>query len=129
MTPAARERSQIRVPMLLVSAAAWVLVVLAPHGVVIHAHDPRSLAVGWALMLTAMMLPLLVAPVRHVRDRSFAWRRPRAIALFVAGYGAIWMTAGALLLSLALAVGSIGYPSSLVAALMRASPLSGSVPR
>ena len=89
-----------------------------PHGVVTHAHDLRSLAVGWALMLTAMMVPLLVAPVRHVRDRSFAWRRARAIALFVAGYGAMWMTAGALLLSLALAVGSIGYESSLVAALM-----------
>jgi predicted metal-binding membrane protein len=61
------------------------------------------LALGWALMLVAMMAPLLTAPVRHVRDRSFARRRARAVALFVAGYGAIWSAAGAALLTVALA--------------------------
>ena len=49
-------------------------------------NPPASLALGWALMLAAMMAPVLIAPVRHVRDRSFARRRTRSIGLFVAGY-------------------------------------------
>jgi predicted metal-binding membrane protein len=67
-------------------------------------NSPASLAVGWALMLAAMMTPVLIAPVRHIRDRSFAHRRARAIALFVAGYAAVWMAAGVMLLALAQAV-------------------------
>lgn len=56
-----------------------------------------SLAAGWLLMLTAMMTPLLTAAVRHVRARSFARRRGRAVALFLAGYLAVWMVGGAVL--------------------------------
>jgi predicted metal-binding membrane protein len=120
MTPAARERSQVRAPVLFVSAAAWTLLVLEPGSMGMHAHHttmqhasldmmlasnpPSSLALGWALMLAAMMAPLLIAPVRHVRDRSFARRRARSIGLSVAGYAAIWMAAGVLLMSLAMAV-------------------------
>jgi predicted metal-binding membrane protein len=112
MTPAARERSQVRTPVLFVSAAAWMLLVAAPGGMATHAHlssamgasnAPASLALGWALMVAAMMAPLIIAPIRHVRDRSFARRRARAIALFVAGYGAVWMAAGVFLLGLSLA--------------------------
>jgi len=47
---------------------------------------PAKLAAGSALMIAAMMSPLLMAPLRHVRDRSFARRRARAMLLFVAGY-------------------------------------------
>jgi predicted metal-binding membrane protein len=121
MTPAARERSQVRVPVLFVSAAAWMLLVLEPGGMGLHAHHmssmpdasldmllasnpSASLALGWALMLAAMMAPLVIAPVRHVRDRSFARRRARSIGLFVTGYAAIWMVAGFLLMALAMAV-------------------------
>ena len=74
MTPAARERSQVRAPVLFVSAAAWILLVLEPGGMGLHAHHmatmpdasldmllasnpPASLALGWALMLAAMMAP------------------------------------------------------------------------
>jgi predicted metal-binding membrane protein len=53
-----------------------------------------SLMAGWALMLVAMMSPTLIAPLRHILDRSFKRRRPRSVALFVAGYAAIWMAAG-----------------------------------
>src|SRR5689334_13696735 len=116
MTPAARRRSEVRMPALCISAAAWILLLAAPGGVNLHpSHSaampgtapspawlgsmlghiqPASLAMGWALMLVAMMSPVLIAPVRHIRDRSFAYRRWRAIALFVAGYAAIWMAAG-----------------------------------
>jgi predicted metal-binding membrane protein len=65
--------------------------------------SPAKLASGWALMLAAMMSPLVVAPLRHVRDRSFARRRARAMFLFVVGYAAAWMTAGAALQVMALA--------------------------
>jgi predicted metal-binding membrane protein len=126
MTPAARERRQVRAPLLLISAAAWALLVVDPSAMAIPAYcsaamlgampssaslglllalnPPTSLAAGWAWMLAAMMVPLLIAPVRHIRDRSFARRRIRAIVLFVAVYAAIWMAAGVVLLEFALAV-------------------------
>jgi predicted metal-binding membrane protein len=53
------------------------------------------------------MLPVLAAPLRHVRDRSLARRRGRAMLLFVLGYFAVWMAAGALLQGLALTARSL----------------------
>jgi len=38
-----------------------------------------------------------VAPLRHVRERSFARRRTRAMLLVVLGYLAVWMAAGMVL--------------------------------
>src|SRR5262249_45685145 len=66
-------------------------------------NSSTQLASGWTLMVAAMMSPLLVAPLRHVRDRSFTRRRTRAMLLFVAGYTAVWMIAGAGLQAPALA--------------------------
>jgi predicted metal-binding membrane protein len=57
-------------------------------------NSPAQLASGWLLMLVAMTPPLIAAPLRHVRERSFAHRRARAMFLFVVGYGAVWMIAG-----------------------------------
>ncbi|MBV9924023.1 MAG: DUF2182 domain-containing protein [Acidobacteria bacterium] len=57
-----------------------------------------SLAAGWALMLVAMMSPMLVTPIRHVLERSFKRRRARSVTLFVVGYAAVWMAAGGVLL-------------------------------
>lgn len=65
-------------------------------------NSPATLASGWALMVAAMMSPLVVAPLRHVRDRSFARRRARAMLLFVLGYAAVWMAAGVGLHTMAL---------------------------
>jgi predicted metal-binding membrane protein len=66
-------------------------------------NSPAKLASGWALMVAAMMLPLIMAPLRHVRDRSFASRRARAMLIFVAGYLAAWMVAGVGLQAMAIA--------------------------
>jgi predicted metal-binding membrane protein len=117
-------RERLQIWLLLLSAVAWILLAVEPRGMA-HAamcsmampvsapsslnrlladSPPALLATEWALMLTAMMVPLLMAPVRHVRESSFTSRRVRAIALFVTGYGAIWMAAGVLLVSLTLAV-------------------------
>jgi predicted metal-binding membrane protein len=65
-------------------------------------NSASDLALGWILMIVAMMTPLVVAPLRHVCDRSFARRRVRSMLLFASGYMAVWMAAGAALAALAL---------------------------
>ena len=110
MSPAARERWQVRSPLLLVAAFSWVallcLLRITPTSALCAALMPQSvqlgevlvpLLLGWILMLAAMMGPLLTLPVRHVRDRSFTRRRTRATALFLIGYGLLWSAAGMLL--------------------------------
>jgi predicted metal-binding membrane protein len=59
------------------------------------------LAFGWLLMVIAMMLPLAIAPLRHIRERSFARRQARSMLLFVLGFVALWMAAGVILGALA----------------------------
>ncbi len=78
---------------------APVLVYLAPA-----LGLPAKLATDWALMIAATMPPLVLQPLRHVRDRSFARRRGYAMASFGAGYAVVWMAAGAVLQFLALAL-------------------------
>jgi predicted metal-binding membrane protein len=114
MTYDPRELARVRNPILLLSAAAWILLVLDPGGSTSHAHghchsvpaslsslltmpSPVSLAAGWGLMLVAMMAPALILPIHHLRLRSFKSRRARATGLFVAGYAAIWMATGVVL--------------------------------
>lgn len=99
MTPAARERRQVRAPMLLLSAVAWLVLAVEPAPHCSPAQALTSASLGWALMLAAMMLPVLIAPVRHIRDRSFASRRARAITLFLAAYTSVWMVCGVLLMT------------------------------
>lgn len=65
-------------------------------------NSPWQLAASWALMVLAMMLPLAIAPLWHVRERSFARRRGRSTALFIAGFVAVWMLAGVMLQTVAL---------------------------
>ena len=62
-----------------------------------------QLASDSALMVAAMMPPLIIAPLRHVRDRSFARQRARATILFAIGYGVVWMIAAVVLQLIALA--------------------------
>ena len=98
MTAAARERLQVRVPLLVLSGGAWLLLFLGDAAV---CSMPSMGLTGSTLMFAAMMLPLLGAPLCHVRDRSLARRRPRAVALFVGVYAAFWIAAGVVLLMIA----------------------------
>jgi predicted metal-binding membrane protein len=66
--------------------------------------QPWALAAGWLLMPAVMSPPLLIAPVRHLWDRSFADRRATAIGLFAIGHLAVWTAAGIPLLLAAQAV-------------------------
>ncbi|GAA4035733.1 hypothetical protein GCM10022409_20580 [Hymenobacter glaciei] len=70
---------------------------------------------AWAIMLVAMMLPTLVQPLYHIRLSCFSRRRMRASALFVAGYGVVWLAAGAALWAVAVAVSSLETPAYLLA--------------
>ncbi len=55
----------------------------------------------WAAMLAAMMSPLLINPLRHLRDRSLPRHRARAGLLFVVSYAGIWTLGGIALLGMA----------------------------
>jgi len=138
MTGDAQELARVRNPVLLLSAAAWILLLANPGGMVGHAHfhamrsgglplgarfrmllamnPPAALAASWLLMLVAMMAPVLIPHVRHIRRRSFRRRRARSTALFAAGYGAIWMAVGAVVLAIDLAVKLFAQQSYLPAA-------------
>ena len=121
MTAVGRARLPIDVPLLAVSAAAWLALVVQPDetAVCVMASmrwSPVPLLAASTLMFAAMMVPLIGAPVAHVRDRSFAERRARAVALFVAGYGLPWLAAGIVLLLLAAWIVASGSALALAAA-------------
>jgi predicted metal-binding membrane protein len=113
----AKEYARLRNAVLAISLGAWIMILACPRapsccvargsatslGTMFAANPTASLAMAWALMLIAMMSPMLVPPIYHVRISSFARRRGRSSALFVAGYGAVWMAAGAVLLAAELA--------------------------
>jgi predicted metal-binding membrane protein len=110
-------RTRVSITVLLISAATWMMFLACPWVAMTHVHLPggvsgrslnssdvllvlnslATLAAGWALMLIAMMLPTLIAPIHHVLDRSFKRRRARSVVLFLLGYTVIWMVAGGLL--------------------------------
>jgi predicted metal-binding membrane protein len=92
--------------------------------------SPAALVAGWALMVAAMMPPLIVRPLLHVQVQSLARRRTRAMLLFGAGYVSIWLAAGLVLQPLAwVLAGAVGAPwtgigvAALLACLWQVSPL------
>jgi hypothetical protein len=74
---------------------------------VLRFNPPQGLAAGWLTMLAATMLPLIAAPLVHVRGHGLGRRGPRAVALFLVGYVMPWMAAGAILLLLAIALNGL----------------------
>jgi predicted metal-binding membrane protein len=79
------------------SDTLWALPLSVRLNLALMLVSPAQLASGSALMIAAMMLPLIIAPLRHVRDRSFARQRARATILFAAGYGVVWIIAAIVL--------------------------------
>jgi len=100
-TALALESSEVTLPALCASGAAWAAAPSDGLRLALAINSPAALAADWALMIVAMMAPLAIAPLRHVRGRSFARRRPRAMLMFCAGYAAVWMSAGVALAALA----------------------------
>jgi predicted metal-binding membrane protein len=105
MTYRPGEFAPVRYTVLLLSGMAWILLLLNPAGVTLAPHCSAAqsggrLALGWAVMLVATMAPVLIGPIGHIYLRSFKHRRLRSVALFVSGYGAIWMALGCLLIAI-----------------------------
>lgn len=154
MTSDSRDFGYIRISVLSLSAVSWGLLLAGPSSGHMMPHcapdftataygsaplsllralgRSASLAAGWAwvLMLVAMMSPLLVPPMRHVYISSFAHRRARSIALFVAGYWIVWVAIGVAFLPVEFAAGLLApksyFPAAviaLVALVWQCSPL------
>jgi predicted metal-binding membrane protein len=124
-----RDRVSVRRTVLAITTLAWVLStwtlsIWTPGlaGTNGHHHTMNRDAVSagapvnWLLMLAAMMAPVLIQPIQFVRGSSLARRRTRSTLLFVAGYTALWMFAGTVILPLAAALGSSGLPPYVPAA-------------
>jgi predicted metal-binding membrane protein len=132
-----RKFGRVRNAALLASAIAWVLLLFDSGGTALVAHcltaagatprpasfqmllamnPPAALAIGWAVMLVAMMAPVLIAPICHIHLRSFTSRRTRSAALFVSAYAAVWMALGCGLLTISLAAAWFAPQSYLPAA-------------
>src|SRR3954468_7589188 len=104
----AQEWARLRNAVLAGSLIAWIVILLEPRvasccsangaggswKMLMVANPPGALAMDWALMLVAMMAPMLVAPLYHIRISSFARRGLASMALFVVGEGEICMAAG-----------------------------------
>jgi len=150
MAKATQPGSTVHIVLGAASALAWLLLALDRHAdpgagvcaavpagpVAFAAVHPAAASLvpllhwitGWTLMCAAMMLPLLLAPLIFVRDRSFADRRRRSMFLFVVGYWAVWMVAGLglqvmVLAAHGLAPGPLAWsPAALVALIWQFSP-------
>ena len=120
-----QDRISVRNAVLAVTTLAWVLIWLRSisipgfsvprvhHHSISHSAVQASATVDWLLMLAAMMAPVLIQPIQFVRGSSLVQRRTRSTLLFVAGYTAVWMFAGALMLLLAAELGGCGVPPGL----------------
>src|ERR1700712_3473680 len=107
-------------PLLAASAVGWTLLAVAEsvpslpalcissataEGVIARVSTafsvtpPGMVLLASAIMLLAMMPPLLAPPLLHVWRRSLVRRRARAVALFVLGYALVWLGAELLLVS------------------------------
>ena len=62
-----------------------------------HHHHGGGVAASldqWLVMTIAMMMPMVVQPIRTTAERSLWRRRHRAIGAFLLGYLGCWMIAG-----------------------------------
>ena len=133
VSPAVRERRRIAAPLALAAGLAWGVLALgdtdsaalpicsaallwsvpSPDAFAFFFSfvSPWSLAVGWAVMIVAMMLPTTCDQLVHVRQSTLRCLRPYCLALFLGGYIGAWILAGAVLLAAAVTV-RIGSPKT-----------------
>jgi predicted metal-binding membrane protein len=95
-------------------------------GALFVTRPPAELLGAWALMLLAMMPPLLTVPLAHVWRSSLPRRRPAALASFAVGYGAVWLAVGPVLVGFALMAELAAGPRALLVALLIAGVWSAS---
>lgn len=106
--------------LLGVSIICWILLLVDPGGLLAIKHCPVTdmgpspaflqmllamnpvapILFGWTLMVLAMMLPKVIAPVLYICHKSFKHRRLRSASLFLIAYTSIWVLSGLLLIAL-----------------------------
>ena len=82
---------------LAIAATAWVLMIRAHASG--HAHHVPALT-SWILMTLAMMLPMVIDPIRTAAKRSLWRRRHRAMVAFLIGYVGCWILLGLVVLQI-----------------------------
>tara|TARA_R110001592_G_scaffold146692_5_gene370888 strand:+ start:3867 stop:4634 length:768 start_codon:yes stop_codon:yes gene_type:complete len=120
-------RISIAVLILVLSAIFWVLLLfnLGDLMAVKHSHitenshthssfqmllamNPISnLMKGWILMVLAMMLPKLIAPIQYIYERSLKRKRFWSSLLFVLAYTSVWAVAGLVINAVILGLNTI----------------------
>ena len=115
-------------PIFAVSAAGLVLSLAAMGwplrhlgATLHHAHEQAGTAFllrDWALMLLAMMPPLVAAPLMHITVSSLPHRRSRAIAVFASGYATVWLAAGPVLFMMSALLQSLTGGAAFAAAML-----------
>ncbi|HEX6705268.1 MAG TPA: DUF2182 domain-containing protein [Albitalea sp.] len=138
------EFANVQFGVLAVSLAAWITIAALPHWsgrelsdyICSSAGTARltadwalSAGFSWMLMTMAMMAPLTLPAIAHIRISSFASRRSQAIALFSLGFATVWMLAGFAMRALEAALrdmtSAVYLPAAvaaLVAGIWQASP-------
>ncbi|VWC71828.1 membrane protein [Burkholderia lata] len=116
-----RELARVRFGVLGASAAAWIAIVASSLGLghegledaLCSSTQPvigpaagwiLSTSRGWLLMIVAMMGPMTLPAIVHIRVSTFANRRWRAVALFMLGFMAAWVIPGLAMTALGTAV-------------------------
>ncbi len=82
---------------LVLVALAWGTMVSHASERQEHVHHTMPVQVeflNWCLMVVAMMVPIMLDPLRWVAFQSFRHRRHRAILLFLIGFLLPWMSVG-----------------------------------
>ncbi len=59
-----------------------------------------SLMLGWAIMMVAMMLPVLIPTIHYILGTSLRRKRLSSTMLFLTGYFSMWMLAGVVIVAL-----------------------------
>ncbi|MEF2549472.1 DUF2182 domain-containing protein [Aurantimonas sp. E1-2-R+4] len=92
----------VAIPTICTAALLWSVPSADAFIYVLAVVSPLKLAIGWAVMVVAMMLPTLYDPLLYLRERSFRRLRPWSQMLFIGGYVSVWMAAGAAFIGVAL---------------------------
>jgi predicted metal-binding membrane protein len=104
------------VPMLCTGAMLWSLPPVASLETALSVLGADRLAAGWAVMIAAMMVPLQYDLFDHIAMRSLRSRRWGMIAAAGAGYAAVWLAAGLVLVpaALLLRMGAVHWLAALL---------------
>jgi predicted metal-binding membrane protein len=123
-----REYARLQICVFVISVIAWsVILTKSPISSCCSAAGSELALPNWILMLVAMMAPMLAPSLYHIILSSFARRQMRSIALFVAGYGVIWIAMGIIMLAAATPLFSLprflpAIAVGLIALVWQASP-------